>query len=103
MPWVSYTKTPAVTNQTLILFKYTAEKTLSYSINTLQNLKLERNLSMRKGKKRTHRALPVSYHLFFSSSCMRGEPFTSPKWKPGLFRKPPQLASDGWEIQSPVS
>lgn len=72
MSWVGCAQTAAVTHITPLLCKYTAEKTLLYSINASQNLKLEKNLSMRRQKKLTARAHPVSHLLFFSSNPTRG-------------------------------
>ena len=66
-----------------------------------QNSQLEKNLSMRRDKKLTFvRApacvgSPTSYLSFFSSNPDRGEPPASPKWRPRLFGKLPQLVNDG--------
>lgn len=102
MSRVGCAQTAAVTHITPLLCKYTAEETLLYSINASQNLKLEENLSMRREKKLTARAHPVSYLLFFSSNPTRREPSMSPEWKPRLFEKRPQLVSDGEGMQSLV-
>lgn len=82
-----------------LLFKYTAGKTLSYSINTFQDLKLAKPFELREGEKKLTfiRAPAYAYFLFYSPQTTLSER-NYPHLPHGnlIVGKLIQLLSDGW-------